>query len=155
MTDQDKGVLLVKTSEYKLYQKDGRTYKEPITHTVIPPGQDEYVVFLRDDGYQFYFKNTSLHREYGPAIVIPNDKEKYSNLGDENLYKKVFSFKELIDNYGKDNFDTTLRMIRITDSYHYLNDKPISEEDFDKFLLKRDLENSLASSSTDPKKVKI
>jgi hypothetical protein len=142
---------------------------------------DEYLVYTKENGNKLYYKNKKLHREVGPAIVILEDIEKYTNLSDENLYlptDKPVNAINIIANKIKQGKNKITQLVQLKSRYsslpkiytledpveypfgelastYWLEGKNYSKEDFDRIILKQEMDLELSKSLSQPKKLKV
>lgn len=116
------------------------------------------------NGTHFYYKNGLLHREAGPAILSRYKRKFFSNLGDEGLYKEEILQEDQPSDYDIDiineleeNVDDIMDMVVV--AKYYLEGQAYASHEFKdivtKLALKNELDNELASSIHNNKRVKI
>jgi hypothetical protein len=105
--------------------------------------KNNYIVNINSDGSRTYLKNGLYHRESGPAIVSSLDKNKYLNLGDEELYEKVFTTFSKQPHYLVNDGLWEYPVYLSLSTAYYLNGIEYSKEEFDAIKIKKELKEEL------------
>jgi hypothetical protein len=107
--------------------------------------KDQYILLFENGFYHFY-KNKVLHREVGPAFFHEEYKDEYLNLGDESLYQ--------LSNETTD-ITTNLCLQYLGEVSYYIEGNYCEEEQFEKLILNKQLNEDLSNINNNNKKVKI